>query len=98
MIYTQPATFITWLTLIVIAASLSLIIGAIFWDVPNSDPQLNLNDRIGYHYSVMCVMSWPLLLLLTLSEVQRNKNTVDRDIKDGMYTRLTYITLKVIYR
>ncbi|EFA09595.1 ATP-binding cassette sub-family G member 8 [Tribolium castaneum] len=96
MIYTQPATFITWLTLIVISASLSLIIGAIFWDVPNTDPQLNLNDRLGYHYSVMCVMSWPLLLLLTLSEVQRNKNTVERDIKDGLYTRLTYIVSKSI--
>lgn len=98
MIYTQPATFIAWLTLIVISASLSLIIGAIFWDVPNSDPQLNLNDRLGYHYSVMCVTSWPLLLLLTLSEVQRNRNTVERDIKDGLYTRLTYIVSKVSIR
>lgn len=95
MIYTQPSTFINWLTLIVIAASLSLISGAIFWDVPNTDPQLNLNDRVGYHYSVMVLMSWPLLLMLMLAEVCKNRETVERDIRDGLYGRLTYIISKV---
>lgn len=97
MFYTQPNTFLSWLTLIIVSASLSLIIGAIFWDVPNSDSQLTLNDRQGYHYSVMCIMSWPLLLFLTISEIRRNRRTVERDIKDGLYGRLTYILTKVWY-
>lgn len=96
MIYTQPATFINWLTLIIIAASLSLIIGAVFWDVPNSDPQLHLNDRLGYHISTMCLMAWPLLLMLSVSEVKRSRRTVERDIKDGLYGRLTYIIAQSI--
>lgn len=95
MFYTQPNTFLNWLTLIIVSASLSLIIGAIFWDVPNSDAQLTLNDRQGYHYSVMCVMAWPLLLFLTISEIRRNRRTVERDIKDGLYGRFTYILTKV---
>lgn len=95
MFYTQPSTFINWLMLIIISASLSLGIGAIFWDVPNTDSQLTLNDRLGYHYSVMCVTIWPLLLLLTLAEVRRNRNTVERDVKDGLYGRFTYILTKV---
>ncbi|KAJ8967500.1 hypothetical protein NQ314_002815, partial [Rhamnusium bicolor] len=94
MFYTQPNTFLNWLTLIIISASLSLIIGAIFWDVPNSDSQLILNDRQGYHYSVMCVMAWPLLLFLTVSEIRRNRRTVERDIRDGLYGRLIYIFSK----
>ncbi|XP_060528017.1 ATP-binding cassette sub-family G member 8 isoform X2 [Cylas formicarius] len=96
MIYTQPNTFISWLTLIIMSASLSLVLGAIFWDVPNSDPQLNLNDRLGYHYSVMCVAPWPILLYLTLHEVKKNRKTVERDISDGLYGRFTYIFTKTV--
>ncbi|KAJ8912901.1 hypothetical protein NQ315_017231 [Exocentrus adspersus] len=96
MFYTQPNTFLNWLSLIIVSASLSLIIGAIFWDVPNSDSQLTLNDRQGYHYTVMCVMAWPLLLFLSISEIKRNKRTVERDIKDGLYGRLTYILTKAL--
>lgn len=97
MFYTQPNTFVSWLTLIIMSVSLSLIMGAIFWDVPNSDPELNLNDRLGFHYGTMCVMAWPILLFLTVLEVRRNRQTVERDIRDGLYGRFTYIFTKVIF-
>ncbi|XP_066149508.1 ATP-binding cassette sub-family G member 8 [Euwallacea fornicatus] len=96
MVYTQPNTFIKWLTLVMLSASLSLIFGGIFWDVPNTDPQLILNDRLGYHYAVMCLAPWPLLLYMTLNEIRSNKRTVERDIKDGLYGRLTYIITKTV--
>lgn len=96
MFYTQPNTFVHWLSLIILSVSLSLIVGAIFWDVPNSDSQLNLNDRLGYHYSVMCIAIWPILLTLTLADIRHNKNTVERDIKDNLYGRAIYIISKVI--
>lgn len=96
MFYTQPNTFVNWITLIIISASLSLIVGAIFWDVPNMDPQLLLNDRLGYHYTVMCVTVWPILLALTLSELRRNHKTVEREIEDGLYGRFTYIFVKIL--
>ncbi|KRT82907.1 ABC transporter ATP-binding protein, partial [Oryctes borbonicus] len=96
MIYTQPKTFLNWLSLIILSVSLSLIMGAVFWDIPSSDPQLNLNDRLGYHYSTMCVVTWPILLILTLMEVRRNRKTVERDISDDLYGRFTYIITKTI--
>uniref|UniRef100_A0A1Y1MDB6 ABC transporter domain-containing protein n=1 Tax=Photinus pyralis TaxID=7054 RepID=A0A1Y1MDB6_PHOPY len=97
MFYTQPSTFINWIFLVIMSASLSLIVGAIFWDVPNSDSQLNLNDRLGYHYVVMCLTVWPLILTLTLRELRRNVFTVNRDIQDGLYGRLIYVIVKVIF-
>lgn len=95
IIYTQSVTFLNWLMVIILSASLSLILGAIFWDIPTTDSQLILNDRQGYHYSVMCVVHWPLLLNLTIMEIRRNRKSVERDIKDGLYGRLTYIITKV---
>lgn len=97
MIYTQPKTFLNWLSLIILSVSLSLIMGALFWDIPTSDPQLNLNDRLGYHYSIMCIVIWPILLILTLMEVRRNRKTVERDISDDLYGRFTYIITKVCF-
>lgn len=95
MFYSQPNTFIRWTQLFILAVTISLIVGAIFWDVPNTDPQLALNDRIGYHYTVMCVASWPLLLALTLGDIRSRKETVERDVRDGLYGRFTYIVIKV---
>lgn len=47
MSYKQPGSLLTWISRLILAAVLSLFIGCIFWDVPASDPQLNLNDRLG---------------------------------------------------
>nr|XP_023024369.1 ATP-binding cassette sub-family G member 8-like [Leptinotarsa decemlineata] len=96
IVYTQSATFLSWLKMIILSASISLILGAIFWDTPASDPQLILNDRQGFHYTVMCVMLWPVLLHLTLSEVNSNRKTVERDIMDGLYGRTTYVITKTL--
>lgn len=98
MFYSQPNTFISWTQMFIIAVTLSLIIGAIFWDVPNTDAQLTLNDRLGYHYTIMCVATWPILLSLTLGDVKGNRRTVERDIRDGLYGRFTYIFMKVFVR
>ncbi|KAK4875929.1 hypothetical protein RN001_012351 [Aquatica leii] len=96
MFYTQPHTFINWIFLIIMSASLSLIVGAIFWDVPNSDSQLNLNDRLGYHYTVMGITTWPVVLTLTLSEIRRNTGAINRDIQDNLYGRFTYVFVKIL--
>lgn len=79
----------------ILAASMSLIIGALFWDIPSTDAQLNLNDRLGFHYTIMCISIWPILITLTAAEIRRNRNYVERDIKDGLYGRFVYIITKV---
>lgn len=43
----------------------------------------------------MCIAPWPLLLYMTLTEVNKNKKTVERDIQDGLYGKFTYIVTKV---
>lgn len=45
--YKQPESILTWISKLIAAAILSLAIGFIFWDIPASDPKLDLNDRLG---------------------------------------------------
>lgn len=47
MSYKQPGSLLNWISRLILAAVLSLLVGTVFWDVPASDPQLNLNDRLG---------------------------------------------------
>lgn len=96
LIYTQPNTFINWLGAVVLAGSLSVIMGAVFWDVPNTDPQLNLNDRLGYHYATMSFMYLPIMFRLVVSEERKNRRVIKRDIGDELYGRFTYILAKCI--
>lgn len=48
VLYKQPSSLLAWISKLICAAVLSLFVGCIFWDVPTSDPQLDLNDRLGY--------------------------------------------------
>lgn len=48
ILYKQPSSMLAWISKLVCAAVLSLIVGCIFWDIPASDPQLDLHDRLGY--------------------------------------------------
>lgn len=45
--YKQPESILTWISKLIVASILSLCIGFIFWDIPASDPTLDLNDRLG---------------------------------------------------
>jgi hypothetical protein len=75
---------------------MSLIIGAIWWDVPGSDPQLLYSDRPGFHYAGAVLAPWPVLLL-TLGEIGRERWSVHRDIRDRLYYRMVYFFTKVSY-
>ncbi|KAI5756059.1 hypothetical protein M8J77_021693 [Diaphorina citri] len=92
MAYSQPSSLLNWLSQLLIATILSVIIGCIFWDVPSSDSQLLLNDRFGYHYTIMCLASWPLLIWLSMARCHgHDRAAVESDIKDGLYSRAVYI-------
>lgn len=45
MIWSQPSSFIRYLFHILLAAIISFLVGAVFWDVPGSDTQLLLGER-----------------------------------------------------
>lgn len=93
LIYSQPWTLTRLLRKIVISASLSILLGAIFWDVA-SESNLYLRDRIGYHYASLGIFFWPLSLL-AMYDVANSRPNVERDIRDGLYGRFIYILIEV---
>jgi hypothetical protein len=97
IIYTQPGALLSWISKLILAAILSLFIGCIFWDIPNSDPQLTYNDRLGYHHCLMVVTIWPILLLFA-KDIQNDRKFAEKDIRLGLYSRFTYITVQCILR
>ncbi|XP_014481575.1 PREDICTED: ATP-binding cassette sub-family G member 8 isoform X2 [Dinoponera quadriceps] len=94
LIYSQPWTLTRLLRKIIISASLSILLGAIFWDVAG-DSNLYLRDRIGYHYASLGIFFWPLSLL-AMCEVADSRPNVERDIRDGLYGRFIYILIELI--
>lgn len=92
--YKQPGSLLTWISKLISAAVLSLCIGCIFWDVPASDPQLNYNDRLGYHHCVMALAYYPLLML-TIRDAQEDRRHAERDIQMNLYSRSLYILVQV---
>lgn len=94
IIYKQPGSILSWISKFIAAAILSLLIGCIYWDVPTSDPQLNLNDRLGYHYAVMSICLWPILLLV-IRDIHEDRMYAEKDFYLGMYGRLIYILTQV---
>ncbi|XP_073973400.1 ATP-binding cassette sub-family G member 5 isoform X2 [Rhodnius prolixus] len=97
-IYSLPVSFTRWIARVVISAVTSIIVGAIFWDIPSSDPHLTREDRMGYHYTMLSVMSWPMILLLGLSKTHGHvRSTTESDIRQGLYSRLLYIVTSLIF-
>lgn len=93
LIYSQPWTLTRLLRKIVISASLSVLLGAIFWDIAG-ESNLYLRDRIGYHYASLGIFFWPLSLL-AMCDVANNRPNVERDNRDGLYGRFMYILVEV---
>lgn len=93
IVYKQPGSLLSWITKLIAAAVLSLLIGCIFWDVPSSDPQLNLNDRLGYHHAIMAVAFWPIMLL-NIRDIHEDRKHAERDIALGLYGRFIYILVQ----
>ncbi|KAJ8731790.1 hypothetical protein PYW08_014520 [Mythimna loreyi] len=91
LLFTQSTTLSNVITRVLLAAVMSLITGAVFWDLPATDPKLTQNDRIGFHYTVMCLTVWPILLWLSAREASSMRHHVERDIAVGLYSRTVFI-------
>lgn len=93
--YKQPGSLLSWISRLIVAAVLSLILGCIFWDIPASDPQLTYNDRLGYHHTVMGIAFWPIILFM-IRDNQNDRKQAEKDIKLGLYGRTVYIFVQSI--
>lgn len=92
--YKQPGSLLSWISKLIVAAILSLLIGCIYWDVPTSDPQLKFNDRFGYHHCVMIIAVFPLLLM-TVRDTHLDRKYAEKDISLKFYGRTVYIISQV---
>jgi ABC-2 type transporter len=93
--YKQPGSLLSWISRLIVAAVLSLLLGCVFWDIPASDPQLTFNDRLGYHHTVMGIAFWPIILLM-IRDIQNDRKHAEKDIKLGLYGRTGYIFVQSI--
>ncbi|XP_066598452.1 ATP-binding cassette sub-family G member 5 [Prorops nasuta] len=94
LVYSQPWALTRLLQKIVISATLSILLGAIFWDVAD-ESNLYLRDRIGLHYASLGIFFWPLSLL-AICDVADYRPNVERDIRDGLYGRFIYIIMELL--
>ncbi|XP_050435863.1 ATP-binding cassette sub-family G member 8 [Adelges cooleyi] len=96
MAYSQPRSSLRWLSRLFVAGLMSVIIGAIFWDIPATDPQLLFGDRLGFYYSTMIVGALPLVLQIALNDTHgSDRNAVESDIADNLYGRFVYIVTSI---
>lgn len=96
MIYMFPFNFCKICTNVFIVALISTLIGAIYENVRLDTEQDAAQDRVGFYYVVMAVAVWPILLL-TVTEVWCNKDAVNRDLEDQLYSKAAYIISKMTY-
>ena len=93
-----PYNIIGWIKRVLVAATISVCIGAIFWSIRRGKQEQEiLNDRVGFHYSVMGLALWPLVLH-TVTQIWSEKSAVTRDVKDKLYSKLLYILTMVSYK
>ncbi|GAB6028959.1 hypothetical protein CHUAL_004754 [Chamberlinius hualienensis] len=96
LIYMFPYNLINLGKNIFIVAIMSVLIGAIYWNVRLQIEQDAVQDRFGYHYVMMGVAIWPLIFI-TITEVWSNKDVISRDFDDRMYTKTAYFISKMTY-
>ncbi|XP_045119789.1 ATP-binding cassette sub-family G member 8-like isoform X1 [Portunus trituberculatus] len=98
MIYQFPYNMMNWLAMTLVAGIMSVVVGAVYWDVRSSmqQHQDNVNNRANFHYVMATLALWPVLLM-AISEVWRDKPAVARDVADGLYSKGIYILTKICY-
>lgn len=100
MIFTFPANVRQWLGAFVTSLVMSVVHGAIFWNVRGTVPgfqaeQEDINDRLALHYVIGTVAVWPTLMLM-ISDVWRERESVARDVRDRLYGRFVFFLSKVV--
>lgn len=75
---------------------MSILIGAIYWNIrlSSTQDQNNLNDRLGFHWVILCLGLWPVVLVI-LHNDRKEMRYVARDISEGLYSRAMFIVAKV---
>ena len=100
LVFTFPSNFRRWFSILITSVVMSLVHGAIFWNVRSSHQgslpeQEDINDRLALHYVLGTVAIWPTLMLM-ISDVWKEKDSIARDIKDRLFGRFIHFLSKVL--
>jgi hypothetical protein len=98
-VFTFPTNLRRWFSVFITSAVMSLIHGAIFWNVRSTHhgtlaEQEDINDRLAFHYVLGSVAIWPTLMLM-ISDVWKERDSVARDVKDRLFGRWVHFVSKV---
>ena len=88
--------FLHWFTIIVAAASLSVIFGGIYWEIRLESPArvLSAYDRIGCIWTLLFLLPFPILLLL-LSKQEGEWDFLTRDTEENLYSKAAHFLAQV---
>ena len=97
--FTFPSNFQRWFSVFITSAVMSLIHGAIFWNVRSTHhgslpEQEDINDRLAFHYVLGSVAIWPTLMLM-ITDVWKERDSLARDVKDRLFGRWVHFVSKV---
>ncbi|XP_013793283.1 ATP-binding cassette sub-family G member 8-like, partial [Limulus polyphemus] len=96
LIYMFPYNILHFVSDVFLSSLMSVLVGVIYWKVRGGLEQEFVLDRIGVYYVIMGVALLPMMLNY-VTDVWRDKASVSRDFRDGLYSRLAYIMSKVTY-
>ncbi|XP_076320520.1 LOW QUALITY PROTEIN: ATP-binding cassette sub-family G member 8-like [Tachypleus tridentatus] len=96
LIYMFPYNILHFVSDVFLSSLMSILVGVIYWKVRGGLEQEFVLDRIGVYYVIMGVALLPMMLNY-VTDVWRDKASVSRDFRDGLYSRFAYIMSKVTY-
>ncbi|XP_054706333.1 LOW QUALITY PROTEIN: ATP-binding cassette sub-family G member 8-like [Uloborus diversus] len=96
LIYSFPFNVVHFCGEVFTAALMSVLIGAIYWNVRSGREQEHVHDRLGFCYVMLALAPWPTLLC-TLGNAWKEKATVVCDTKERLYHKFTYAICKLTY-
>lgn len=94
--YKFPWNIVDWMFMLLMATSLSIAVGALYWNIrlENVQDQNNVNDRIGFHWVLMCLLLSPVVVALSVNDT-KDLDCVTRDFEEKLYSKAVYFMAKV---
>ncbi|CAG0884113.1 unnamed protein product [Cyprideis torosa] len=93
---TFPYNLISFAKRIILASVLSVVLGAVWWNLRRvPQEQEHVNDRMGFHWAVIGLCPWPLLLLF-ISDAWRYKGSIVKETRDRLYSRVSLAISRIV--
>ncbi|XP_015787613.1 ABC transporter G family member 16 [Tetranychus urticae] len=96
LIFTFPYNVIHLFRNLLLAISLSICTGIIYWHIRIGREQEHLWDRIGLYHTILTIMPIPLFLV-EIHDAHKEKNYVLNEVKMQLYTKPLYVFSKILY-